>query len=101
MMLNPVDLVFDYSGTYDGQSPEAYETLLLDTMLGDQTLFMRGDEVEAAWDLLMPVINVWAKNKNLDFPNYAADSWGPELADSLITKDGFNWFTIPAKDKQK
>ena len=57
MTLNPVDLVFDYSGTYQGEAPEAYETLLLDTMLGDQTLFMRGDQVEAAWDLLMPILN--------------------------------------------
>jgi glucose-6-phosphate 1-dehydrogenase len=100
MTLNPVDLVFDYSGTYDGQSPEAYETLLLDTMLGDQTLFMRGDEVEAAWDLLMPVLKAWAAKKDASFPNYTADSWGPELADALIAKDSFRWFTLPIKEKK-
>ncbi len=52
MILNPVDMIFDYSGTYTGDTPEAYETLLLDTMLGDQTHFMRGDQVEAAWESL-------------------------------------------------
>jgi glucose-6-phosphate 1-dehydrogenase len=100
MVLNPVDLVFDYSGTYDGESPEAYETLLLDTMLGDQTLFMRADQVEAAWDLLMPVLNSWAGKKSQNFPNYSADSWGPELAEALIAKDGFYWFTLPVKTKK-
>ena len=97
MTLNPVDLIFDYRGAYNGDSPEAYETLLLDTMLGDQTLFMRGDQVEAAWDLLMPILNAWSSKKSLNFPNYAADSWGPEIAEALIAKDGFHWFTLPLK----
>ncbi len=100
MTLNPVDLIFDYSGTYHGDSPEAYETLLLDTMLGDQTLFMRGDQVEAAWDLLMPILNSWSAKKSLNFPNYPADSWGPEIAEALIAKDGFHWFTLPLKNKK-
>jgi glucose-6-phosphate 1-dehydrogenase len=97
MILNPVDLVFDYSGTYDGETPEAYETLLLDAMLGDQTLFMRGDQVEAAWQLLMPIIHTWEGKKSRNFPNYPADSWGPELAEALIARDGFHWFTLPLK----
>ena len=100
MILNPVDLVFDYSGTYKGETPEAYETLLLDTMLGDQTLFMRGDQVEAAWDLLMPILNSWAGKKSINFPNYSADSWGPEVAEALIAKDGYHWFTLPTKSKK-
>ena len=99
MTLNPVDLIFDYSGTYQGEAPEAYETLLLDTMLGDQTLFMRGDQVEAAWDLLMPILNAWSSKRSLNFPNYAADSWGPGIAEALIAKDGFHWFTLPLKKK--
>jgi len=98
MILNPVDLIFDYSGKYKGETPEAYETLLLDTMLGDQTLFMRGDQVEAAWDLLMPILTAWGGKKSLSFPNYPADSWGPELAESLIAKDGFHWFALPLKN---
>jgi len=97
MILNPVDLVFDYSGAYKVETPEAYETLLLDVMLGDQTLFMRGDQVEAAWELLMPILNAWGGKKSLSFPNYSADSWGPEIAESLIAKDGFHWFTLPLK----
>ena len=100
MVLNPVDLVFDYSGAYKVESPEAYETLLLDTMLGDQTLFMRGDQVEAAWDLLMPILTTWEKKKSLNFPNYPADAWGPEIAEALIAKDGFHWFTLPLKSKK-
>jgi glucose-6-phosphate 1-dehydrogenase len=100
MILNPVDLVFDYSGTYKGETPEAYETLLLDTMLGDQTLFMRGDQVEAAWELLMPILSTWMGKKSLGFPNYPADSWGPETAEALIAKDGFHWFALPLNQKK-
>jgi glucose-6-phosphate 1-dehydrogenase len=99
MMLNTVDLVFDYNGVYTAETPEAYETLLLDIMLGDQTLFMRADQVEAAWALLMPVLNTWKGRKSIHFPNYAADSWGPEEAEALIARDGFHWFALPLKDK--
>lgn len=99
MTLNPVDLVFDYSGTYAGKPPEAYETLLLDTMLGDQTLFMRSDQVEAAWELIMPILHAWGNKKSLSFPNYSAGSWGPENAEALIAQDGFHWFTLPMNGK--
>jgi len=95
MVLNPVDMVFDYKGTYDSATPEAYETLLLDVMTGDQTQFMRADQVESAWELLMPVVNAWESKKSLSFPNYTADSWGPEDAEALIARDGFHWFTLP------
>ena len=101
MILNPVDMIFDYKGTYTTETPEAYETLLLDTMLGDQTHFMRGDQVEAAWELLMPIINAWATKKSTSFPNYSADSWGPESADALLAKDGFHWFTLQQNGKVK
>jgi glucose-6-phosphate 1-dehydrogenase len=100
MMLNPVDMIFDYDGTYTADTPEAYETLLVDTMLGDQTLFMRSDQVEAAWDLVMPIISAWESKKSLSFPNYSADSWGPELAEALIARDGYHWFTLPHKNKK-
>lgn len=98
MILNTVDMVFDYKNTYSNPAPKAYETLLLDTMLGDQTLFMRNDQVEAAWELLMPVLNAWMDNKDQDFPNYAAHSWGPESAENLIARDGFAWFSLPIKE---
>jgi len=55
MLLNAVDLVFSYSDSYRSGTPEAYETLLLDIMIGDATLFMRADQVEAAWNILMPI----------------------------------------------
>jgi glucose-6-phosphate 1-dehydrogenase len=100
MILNTVDMVFDYKGTYTNQAPEAYETLLLDTMLGDQTLFMRGDQVEEAWDVIMPILNTWQNRKSLNFPNYSADSWGPESAEALIARDGFHWFTLPLNGKK-
>jgi glucose-6-phosphate 1-dehydrogenase len=100
MLLNTVDMVFDYKGTYTSQAPEAYETLLLDIMLGDQTLFMRGDQVECAWDLLMPILNTWQHRESLNFPNYSADSWGPEVAEALIARDGFHWFALPLNGKK-
>lgn len=95
MVLNTVDMLFDYKGTYSSGTPEAYETLLMDIMEGDQTLFMRGDQVEAAWELIMPILNAWEIKTSLDFPNYAAGSWGPELAEALIAQEGFHWFTLP------
>jgi glucose-6-phosphate 1-dehydrogenase len=98
MILNPVNLEFDYQSTYTGEAPEAYETLLLETLISDQTLFMRSDQVEAAWELLMPVLNSWQSKKSISFPNYSADSWGPENAEALIAKDGFHWLTLPIKN---
>ncbi len=101
MVLNNVDMVFDYKGTYPSETPEAYETLLLDVIQGDQTLFMRGDQVEAAWELIMPILNQWQNKQSLSFPNYAADTWGPELAEALVAQDGYHWFTLPHNHKKK
>ena len=101
MNLNTVDVVFDYFGTKKSDAPEAYETLLLDAITGDQTLFMRADQVEAAWELITPILNNWEKNKASDFPNYSADSWGPENAEALIARDGYHWFNLPEKNKHK
>ena len=91
MLLNAVDMDFDYNETYSSGTPEAYETLLLDIMQGDSTLFMRADQVEAAWTILMPVIDVWADNPAVNFPNYDAGTQGPENAEALIARDGHNW----------
>lgn len=98
MALNVVDLVFNYKSTYTEAAPEAYETLLLETMMCDQTLFMRSDQVEAAWELLMPVLDSWQARKKITFPNYRADSWGPEDAEALIASDGFHWFNLAIRD---
>lgn len=99
MSLNTMDMVFDYSGKSKSDSPEAYETLLLDIISGDQTLFMRADQVEAAWEVITPVLNFWENSKTADFPNYPADSWGPENAEALIAQDGFHWFNLPEENK--
>ncbi|HCN85031.1 MAG TPA: glucose-6-phosphate dehydrogenase [Sphingobacteriaceae bacterium] len=93
MILNTVDMVFNYDNTYSNKSPEAYETLLLEIMMGDQTLFMRADQVEIAWELLMPVLNSWQSKPSLNFPNYSSGSWGPEIAEALIARDGYYWYT--------
>jgi glucose-6-phosphate 1-dehydrogenase len=101
MNLNTVDVVFDYAGNTKSDSPEAYETLLLDAITGDQTLFMRADQVEAAWELIMPILKYWENTNAQNFPNYSADSWGPENAEALIAKDGYHWFSLPESNKKK
>ncbi len=99
MILNPVDMVFSYAEAYDGHEPEAYETLLLDVMEGNPTLFMRNDQVEAAWEIITPILEAWSTRPAVDFPNYAPNSWGPEDAEALIARDGFNWVTLPLVQK--
>ncbi len=95
MKLSPVDMLFNYKQTYPSGLPEGYETLLLDVMQGEQTLFMRADQVEAAWEIVMPALTVWQKNPPSDFPNYNAGNNGPEKGEALIAKDGFHWVMIP------
>ena len=62
---------------------------------------MRADQVEAAWEVVMPILEVWQARKPMDFPNYSPDSWGPEDAEALIARDGHNWITLPGKTKGK
>lgn len=93
LRLRPVDMRFSYQEAFQTDPPAAYETLLWDVMVGDATLFMRTDQVEAAWKLLMPVLEVWEENPASDFPNYAAGSWGPEAAEILVSRDGKSWLT--------
>ncbi len=90
MQLRLVDMRFNYRESFDAPSPDAYETLLWDVMKSDATLFMRADQVEAAWQLLMPVLQGWQATPPSDFPNYAAGSWGPEDAQRLLAQ-GHNW----------
>ncbi|UBM58354.1 glucose-6-phosphate dehydrogenase [Marinilongibacter aquaticus] len=92
MMLQDVNMEFNYEDAFTEQTPEAYETLLLDVLTSDQTLFMRADQVEEAWKLLMPVLDNWAEKKSEGMQTYASGSWGPEKADELLKKDGFEWF---------
>lgn len=96
LRLRPVDMHFSYAEAFDRPSPSAYETLLYDLLAGDATLFMRSDQVQAAWELLMPVIETWEANPAPDFPNYAAGSWGPEAAERLVARDGRAWL-VPSR----
>ena len=89
--LSPVDMHFSYQETFKFRSPEAYETLLIDVMTGDATLFMRADQVEASWSALTPILNAWANVKPVDFTNYQAGTWGTKAADALIAQDGRSW----------
>ena len=95
MVLNPVDMEFNYSDAYPQQPPDAYETLLLDVLLGDATLFMRRDQIEAAWQIVDPISTVWDATSAPGFPDYPAGTWGPEDAQALIARDGLTWFSIP------
>jgi glucose-6-phosphate 1-dehydrogenase len=94
MLLRPVEMRFGYQESFAVPSPDAYETLLWDVMNNDPTLFMRADQVEAAWLILMPVLEVWANTRPRHFPNYAAGSWGPKAADELVARDGHEWRPI-------
>ncbi len=90
IQLRPVDMQFNYRESFAAPSPDAYETLLWDVMKSDATLFMRADQVEAAWQLLGPVLEVWSATPPSDFPNYAAGSWGPVGAQELL-EAGHHW----------
>ncbi len=94
--LRPVEMKFNYEETFAERSPEAYETLLWDVMSNDATLFMRADQVEAAWRVLAPVLEVWRSAPPTDFPNYAAGTWGPESTQALPTQQGHCWL-LPAE----
>jgi len=95
MVLNPVEMKFSYADTFEEQEPEAYETLLEDVIEGNQTLFMRADQVETAWEVITPLLEAWRKRPPVDFPNYVPGSWGPEDADALIARDGRFWANFP------
>ena len=77
MQLAPVMMNFRYSTAFGGQVPEAYETLLLDAMLGDPTLFARHDFVEASWALITPLHEAWEREAATAIPTYEAGGWGP------------------------
>src|SRR5205823_14831182 len=79
----PVKLSFDYAATYHHPLPEAYERLIFDALRGDQTLFMRSDELEAAWEFVTPILEGWQANPVKELPTYRAGSWGPAAADRL------------------
>ena len=91
MTLKPVEMDFNYDEAYNKETPEAYETLLLDVMLGESALFMRDDQVEAAWEIVMPLLKHWESTKAESFPNYENGTWGPKESNELLEKDGRKW----------
>ena len=94
MQLAPVMMNFRYGGAFGGEVPEAYETLLLDAMLGDATLFARHDFVEASWALITPIHERWNAERAQRIPQYEAGEWGPDEADALICREGRRWRTL-------
>jgi glucose-6-phosphate 1-dehydrogenase len=89
-----VNMDFAYDTSFAVDSTDAYETLILDVLIGDASLFTRADEVEAAWSVVTPIIAAWAGLQAPRFPDYAAGTWGPEAADELMERDGRRWRRI-------
>ncbi|MCC7406826.1 MAG: glucose-6-phosphate dehydrogenase [Phycisphaeraceae bacterium] len=91
MKIGAVEMDFDYAEQFKAQPPEAYATLLLDAMRGDQTLFKQRQEIEQAWRIVQPVLNTWAGDTEASLPTYAAGTWGPTDADYFMAKQGRQW----------
>jgi glucose-6-phosphate 1-dehydrogenase len=91
MQIRPVQMEFRYGESFGAAPPTAYETLLLDCMLGDPTLFNRDDAVDLSWQLVDPVLQRWQEDGAKGLAYYAAGSWGPAEADDFIERDGRQW----------
>lgn len=94
MQIEPVKMRFSYAEAFPGEPPEAYERLLLDSLLGDATLFTRSDEVEEAWKLTDGIINAWETEDLKNLPVYEAGTQGPHSAEEFIKRDGRHWRKI-------
>ncbi len=89
--MGEVDMDFNYVDHFGEQISTGYERLLYDCMTGDATLFQRADMVEASWQIVSPILDVWSAIPARDFPNYESGSWGPIEADKLLENDGREW----------
>jgi glucose-6-phosphate 1-dehydrogenase len=87
--VRPVKMDFRYESSFGGQLPEAYERLLLDTLRGDSTLFMREDEIEAAWEVCTDILEIWREAPEPAL--YRPGSWGPAEADQLLAPCQGEW----------
>jgi glucose-6-phosphate 1-dehydrogenase len=92
MRIGNVNMNFSYKEGFGEASRSAYATLVNDCLRGDATLFDRGDNVEAAWSLVDPILDVWSAAKSAKVPEYAAGSWGPRESDLLLERDGRKWY---------
>jgi glucose-6-phosphate 1-dehydrogenase len=91
MRLRPVTMDFRYGSAFGGRLADAYTRLILDCMLGDPTLYARGDSVEAAWSLITPIHEGWSQDPLSKVCTYPAGTWGPKESDQLLEKDGRRW----------
>jgi len=89
MEVRDVNMDFGYGIAFTESSPEAYERLILDVLLGDPPLFPRHEEVELAWKILDPIEAFWAKHGRPE--PYPAGGWGPDTADDMMRRDGRTW----------
>jgi glucose-6-phosphate 1-dehydrogenase len=89
--LRPVVMTFQYSSSFGVPIEEAYERLLLDALLGDATLFARGDWIELAWSFITPILEGWQADQNSPIPTYPAGTWGPTEADILLAEGKRKW----------
>jgi glucose-6-phosphate 1-dehydrogenase len=101
MKLGLVNMDFDYTTYFGTEHNTGYERLIRDCMAGDPTLFQRADMVEAGWNVIQPLIDVWHALPARDFPNYAAGSWGPADSDALLERDGRAWRKIGEEEIDK
>lgn len=91
MFVRQMQMEFSYGASFGEFPATAYETLLLDALVGDPTLFNRSDAVELAWEIIQPILEAWQATRGSTFPNYAAGTWGPEPATALLARDGRAW----------
>jgi glucose-6-phosphate 1-dehydrogenase len=94
MQLRQTEFKFNFSDSYSGELPEAYQRLLLDALHGDASLFARNDEVEAAWQIIDPIQRVWDEHLTIHPDSYEVNSWGPPSADDWIRRWGHEWFDL-------
>lgn len=93
MLLQPNEMEFYYQEVFDADPPEAYERLILDAILGDSTLFIRHDEVEAAWTYVDTILDAW-QDKSIPIHKYEPGSWGPKAAEDFMVRDGRKWVRL-------
>jgi glucose-6-phosphate 1-dehydrogenase len=91
LAVRPVRMHFSYDAEFGAYTPEAYERLLLEAMAGDATLFIRRDEVEAAWQIVDGIRRTWEGQSLSDREFYVAGTWGPTAADDLLAQEGHFW----------
>ena len=89
MEVRDVNMDFSYSEAFTEESPEAYERLILDVLLGESSLFPTNEEVELSWKILDPILEYWADHGRPD--DYEAGTWGPASADKMLGRQGRMW----------